>query len=54
MIPFDVEMVSILSEYLRQTVIVQMLTFSQVNGHHKQVLLKQHLNKVVYITFYSG
>lgn len=44
MVPFDVQVVSILSKYLRKTIIIQMLALCKVNRHHKQVLLEQHLH----------
>lgn len=45
MVSLKVEMITILSEDLRQSVTVQVLAFSQVYGHYKQVLLKQHLKR---------
>lgn len=40
MVSFQVEVVTIMPEDLRQSVTIQMLTLGQVYGHHKQVLLK--------------
>lgn len=40
MVSFQVKVVTIMPEDLRQAIAVQMLTLSQVYGHHKQVLLK--------------
>lgn len=40
MVSFQVKVVTIMPEDLRQSIAVQMLTLSQVYGHHKQVFLK--------------
>lgn len=45
MVSFKVEMIAVLPEDLRQPVTVQVLALSQVYGHHKQVLFKQHLKR---------
>lgn len=45
MVSLQVEVVTVLPEDLRQPVAVQVLALSQVDGHHKQILLKQHLER---------
>lgn len=45
MVSLQVQVIPVLPEDLRQPVTVQVLALSQVNSHHKQVLLKQHLKR---------
>lgn len=54
MVSFNVEMVSILPEDFRQAIIVQVLTLGKVNGHHKKVLLEQHLQTIQDVTISKG
>lgn len=47
MVSLKVQVVTILSEDLWQSIAVQMVALSEVYGHHKQVLLKQHLKRQI-------
>lgn len=44
-VPLQVKVIAVLSEDFREPITVQVLALCQVYGHHKQVLLKQHLEK---------
>lgn len=45
MVALVVQVISVLAKDLRQPIAVQVVTFSQVDGHFKKVLLEEHLLK---------